>query len=102
MRTSLTLQVLLFAGGAAALAQSPGTFTATGNMTAPRAFHTATLLPDGRVLITGGGYAGYSLATTEIYDPVTQTFTAAGFMTAARTGTYGHPASRRESPDRRG
>jgi hypothetical protein len=67
-------------------AQSPGTFTATGSMVTARLFHTATLLIDGRVLITGGGYAGSPLATTEIYDPVTETFTAAAVMTAARTG----------------
>ena len=67
-------------------AQSPGTFTATGNMATARLFHTATLLTDGRVLITGGGYAGFPLATTEIYDPVTRTFTPAAVMTAARTG----------------
>ena len=85
MGTSITLQVLFFAAGAAAFAQTPGTFTATSNMTAPRGSHTATLLPDDRILITGG-YAGYPLATTEIYDPVTQTFTAAAVMTAARTG----------------
>jgi hypothetical protein len=35
MRSSVTLQVLLFAAGTAALAQSPGTFTTAGNLTAP-------------------------------------------------------------------
>ncbi len=51
----------------------PGTgmFSVTGTMTAPRERHTATLLNDGTVLITGGrnlGIAG-SLATAEIYWP---------------------------------
>lgn len=55
-------------------------------MVTARLFHTATLLIDGRVLITGGGYGGSPLATTEIYDPITQTFTASAVMTSARTG----------------
>src|SRR5438876_1000034 len=57
-----------------ALAQSQGTFTATGSMTGPRYFHTATLLPNGRILITGGITNGGVFA--ELYDPVTGIFTA--------------------------
>ena len=80
MRTSVTLQVLLFAAGAAALAQSPGTFTPTGSMTIARSGYTATLLPSGKVLIAGG-----NAATAELYDPATGTFTRTGDMTAPRS-----------------
>ena len=74
---------------ALASAQSPGTFTPTGSMTAARASHTATLLLDGRVLIAGG--ENYTnglrnvLASAELYDPKTGTFTATGNMTTARS-----------------
>jgi len=47
-----------------------GTFAATADMLNPYYAHTATRLPDGRVLI-----AGYASAT-EIFDPVTLTFSA--------------------------
>ncbi|XYH96310.1 Kelch repeat-containing protein [Sorangium sp. So ce1128] len=43
--------------------------------------HTATLLPGGRVLVTGG--AG-TLATAELYDSTTDTWTPTVAMTAAR------------------
>jgi hypothetical protein len=45
------------------------------NMHAPRAWHTATLLPSGQVLLTGGFGWATSLATAEIFDPATNRFT---------------------------
>ena len=67
---------------------SNGTFTATtGNMTVVRAGHTATLLGNGKVLITGGTSGGSSeaaVSSVELYDPATDMFTATvGGMTAA-------------------
>jgi len=68
------------------LAQSPGTFTATGRMTTPRAGHTATLLTSGKVLIAGGRSLGFTtLASAELYDPDRGTFAPTGDMTAARS-----------------
>jgi hypothetical protein len=63
-----------------------GTFTTTGNMTTVRNSQTATLLNDGKVLLTGGnfGYWGAVLASAELYDPLTGTFTATGSMTVGR------------------
>ena len=47
--------------------------------------HTATLLPDGRVLIAGGGLRqGETEDTAETFDPETNLFTPAGNMDAAR------------------
>jgi WD40 repeat protein len=64
-----------------------GTWTATGNLVMPRFFHTATLLPDGRVLVTGGAnaeYGGSVLASAELYEPATGTWSPTGGMNAAR------------------
>jgi hypothetical protein len=64
-----------------------GTFSVTGSMATPRTLHTATLLADGKVLVTGGLWthtARAILDTAEVYDPATGTFLATGPMTAAR------------------
>ena len=86
MKTNFVLRLLLtIAAGLTAVAQSPGTFSATGRMTTPRSGHTATLLTNGKVLIAGGAadLAG-PLATAELYDAGTGTFTPTGSMTAPR------------------
>jgi len=56
-----------------------GTFTPAGNMGRARAFHSATLLLTGKVLITGGG------SDAELFDPATNSFTSAGSFTPAGT-----------------
>jgi hypothetical protein len=44
-------------------------FEAAGTMTTQRAQHTATLLADGRVLVTGGRNSSDYLKSTDIYSP---------------------------------
>jgi len=57
-----------------------------------RAAHSATVLPDGRVLIVGGFRKGPDrhsqlyTATTEIFDPATYHFTYSGSLHTARCG----------------
>jgi len=77
-RYSVT-QVIPVAGGA--------------NMTGPRMGHVATLLADGRVLITGGwtnGGQGSATSSAEVYDTHTESFLLTGAMGAAR---YDHTAT---------
>ena len=89
IRLPLCLLLLALAAcGSSAVAQTPGTFITTGDMTAGRAGHTATLLLDGKVLIAGGlvanAYPPVLLASAEVYDPATGTLTATGNMTTVR------------------
>jgi hypothetical protein len=56
-------------------------------MSTARENHTATLLLDGRVLVTGG-YGTQVQATAEIYDPGVQAFSLTGSMSAARTNHF--------------
>lgn len=63
----------------------------TGSMVERRAGHTATLLPSGKILVSGGiiGNTGY-LSSAELYDPGSETWTPTGSMT---TGRYLHRAT---------
>jgi N-acetylneuraminic acid mutarotase len=62
-----------------------GTWRPTDLMNKPRAFHTATLLYDGRVLVTGGRAGGMVENTAEIYDPNTGKWSPTANMEKART-----------------
>ena len=53
-------------------------------MTIGRQQPTATLLPNGRVLITGGWSTEGSLSSAELYDPSSATFTSTGSMSEGR------------------
>ena len=58
----------------------------TGDLLTAREWHTATLLPNRKVLVAaGGGYDGYpALASAELYDPATGMWTATGSLATAR------------------
>jgi len=66
-----------------------GTWSVTGSLNNKRYEHTATLLPNGLVLVTGGemfeiGGNGNVLASAELYDPALGTWTATGSLNTAR------------------
>ncbi|MDA8083069.1 MAG: kelch repeat-containing protein [Nitrospiraceae bacterium] len=80
-----SILLLLLAGQT--LAQ--GTFSATGSMITTRWLHTATLLDNGNILLVGGENSGNwwdRLASAELYDPATGTFTSTGSMSTPREG----------------
>jgi hypothetical protein len=67
------------------------TWTPTGSLANHRSGHTATLLPDGKVLVAGGGdhrtWSGVgTLSTAELYDSASGTWTATGSLVTAREG----------------
>ena len=96
--------MVLFSGGfngstAIATAQlydpTRNAFSSTGSLTVARAGHSSILLPSGKVLIAGGvfytGTPPYNLvanylASAELYDPATGTFSLTGSLKTARSG----------------
>ncbi|PYS59471.1 MAG: hypothetical protein DMF74_21220, partial [Acidobacteria bacterium] len=62
-----------------------GTWSNTGSLNTARLAHTATLLPNGKVLIAAGfDYEYNSLNTAELYDPATGTWSRTGSLNMSR------------------
>lgn len=65
-----------------------GIWTTTGSLATARAFHTATLLPNGKVLVAGGmrvdGGVSTVLDSAELYDPTSGTWSATGSLGTPR------------------
>jgi hypothetical protein len=73
-----------------------GTWTKAGTMGTARTRHTATLLADGRVLVAGGVnffgmFSGDVVASAELYDPASGTWTATGSMGSPSAGLTAIP-----------
>ena len=77
--------------GSATLTVRPTGFVYTGSLNTARDLHTATLLNNGLVLMAGGRDSSRAyLASAELYNPATGTFTATGSLNTAR---YQHTAT---------
>ena len=70
-------------------AAAPFTFSYTGSLSTARTAYTATLLQNGKVLVAGGQDASGVLASAELYDPATGTWSATGNL---HTGRKWHTA----------
>ncbi len=64
--------------------QARAGFTSAQGMTTPRSQHTATLLPNGKLLVAGGTDGTNILTSAELYDPTMGTWTPTGPMNTAR------------------
>src|SRR5439155_4076123 len=63
-----------------------GTWTSTGPLATARRNHTAVLLPNGKVLVTGGHVTGgQALASAELYDPADGIWASTGSLATARS-----------------
>ncbi len=67
-------------------------WTGTGNLLTTRGWHTATLLPNGSVLVVGGVTAdavkSYPLASAELYDSATRTWSATGYLNTSPRSSH--------------
>jgi len=81
--------LVAFTSASDALAQG-STWAATGSLNTARVRHTASLLPNGMVLVAGGVDSSGFFNSAELYDPASGTWTATGSL---NTGRWGHKAT---------
>src|SRR5262249_51792657 len=92
--TALPSGELLIAGGVQGSTSAPtelydsrtGTLRATASQPSPRSYHAATIRADGRVVLSGGFYAGSAVDVLEVYDPATARFSALSSALSRRRG----------------
>jgi hypothetical protein len=88
------------ATAAVVVTTTPATFTPTGHLHDGRQFHSATLLPDGNVLVAGGetyeAYCTAGIDSVELYSPGPGSFASTGAMT---NRSYGQTSTLLQSGD---
>jgi N-acetylneuraminic acid mutarotase len=91
LASTSTGQILPYVGESTGAKVQPA-WAFTRFMSVPRAYHTATMLPTGKVLVAGGvSDNNMTLASAELYDPVTALWSPTGAMTSPRGGHVAIP-----------
>ena len=75
-----------------------GTWSPTAALTTARKSHTATLLPNGKVLVAGGSFNSNPVASAELYDPATGTWTRHRVPERGPRLSHRHPPGQRPGP----
>src|SRR5438477_478504 len=73
-------------GAPLAIHGSPVNFVITGSLATARNGHTATLLPNGKMLVAGGEDGNSILTSAELYEAARGTGSATGSLATARSG----------------
>ena len=83
-RSPGVLCAMLLSAQCVALAATVNSWSTTGNLTAPRFWHSAVRLKSGKVLVSGGIKSNVTTASAEIYDPSSGSWTVTGSMNVPR------------------
>jgi len=82
---SAVFATVLFASLNAAAFAASGAWTSAPSLHTARDGHTATLLPNGNVVVAGGENNNATMTSTEVYSPTTGSWTVSGNLNTARS-----------------